>query len=117
MFEEIRKDDRRLFDRFSARYPAKFKDERESFGENVQLCDASAFGAQFSSRDRLFLNDKIALEVELPDGLAPMDLRGEVVWIRKNAANSWNIGLKFYQVELLRMARLYKFQSQTLSSS
>lgn len=112
MFEEIRKDDRRLFERFSARYPARFKDERELFGENVYLRNASAFGAQIATKDRLFLNDKIVLEVELPDGMDPMDLRGEVVWIKKTAPNFWDIGLKFHKVELLRMARLYKFQAQ-----
>lgn len=115
MFEEIRKDDRRLFERFSARYPAKFKDEREPFGENVYLRNASAFGAQFTTKDRLFLNDKIALEVDLPDGMGPMDLRGEVVWIQKTAPNFWEIGLKFHKIELLRMARLYKFHFNTVS--
>ncbi|MBZ0167296.1 MAG: PilZ domain-containing protein [Candidatus Omnitrophica bacterium] len=116
MNEEIRKDDRRLFDRFSARFPARFKDEREDFGESVYLRNASAFGAQISTRDRVFLNDKISIEVDLPDGMAPMDLRGEVVWIRKSAQNIWDLGIRFHKVELLRLARLYKFSVNTLSA-
>lgn len=116
MNEEIRKDDRRLFDRFSARFPARFKDEREEFGESVYLRNASAFGAQLSTRDRVFLNDKISIEVDLPDGMAPMDLRGEVVWIRKSAQNIWDLGIRFHKVELLRLARLYKFSVKTMSA-
>ncbi|MCA9404386.1 MAG: PilZ domain-containing protein [Candidatus Omnitrophica bacterium] len=114
MNEEIRKDDRRLFERFSARYPARFKDEREDFGEKIYLRDASAFGARLSGRDRLFLNDKISIEVDLPDGMAPMDLKGEVVWISKNAQSAWDFGIRFHKIELLRLARLYKFHVNSL---
>ena len=114
MSEEIRKDDRRLFERFSARFPARFKDEREDFGETVYLRDACAFGAHITTKDRLFLNDKISIEVDLPDGMAPMDLRGEVVWIKKSAQNIWDLGIKFHKIELLKLARLYKFHVNTL---
>lgn len=114
MNEEIRKDDRRLFERFSARYPARFKDEIDDFGEKVFLRDASAFGARITARDRLFLNDKISLEVDLPDGMSPMDLRGEVVWVRRSPQNIWDMGIRFHKIELLRLARLYKFHVKSL---
>lgn len=109
MNDEIRHDDRRLFSRFSAKYPAKFKDERDEFGQNVYLRNASAFGAQLASRNRLFLNDKIAIEVKLPDGTTPLNLKGEVVWIRKSAPGFWDVGLRFHKVDLMHLSRLYKF--------
>lgn len=109
MNEVIRKDDRRLFERFVARFPAKFKDDRYKHGEKVYLRDASAFGAQIVCKERLFLHDKVALEVQLPDGQSPMSLRGEVVWAKKATPRIWDIGVKFHKIELLRMARLYKF--------
>ncbi len=112
MYPEIRKDDRRLFDRFSAQYPAKFKDDREPFGEKVYLRNASAFGAHIATKDKLFLTDKVAIEVDLPDGLSPMDIRGEVVWVKRTSPSFWDIGLKFHKVELLRLARLYKFHAK-----
>lgn len=111
---EIRKDDRRLFERFSARYPARFKDERDSFGDRLYLRDASAFGAHITARDRLYLNDKVSFEVELPDGMAPMELRGEVVWIKKSAQNLWDFGIRFHKIELLKLSRLYKFHVNSL---
>ena len=114
MNEEIRKDDRRLFERFSARFPARFKDEPDAFGDKVYLRDACAFGARITTRDRLYLNDKISLEVDLPDGMAPMDLRGEVVWVRKAPQNVWDMGIRFHRIQLLRLARLYKFHVNSL---
>ncbi len=109
MDTEIRSDDRRLFKRFAAKFPAKFKDERDDFGENLYLRNASAFGAQLATRTRLFLHDKISLEVKLPDNQSPMDMRGEVVWIRKSSENFWDVGVKFHKVQLMPVSRLYKF--------
>ena len=102
-------DDRRTFSRFPSRFPAKFKDTRDDFGRTVMLRDASAEGARIVSKERLFLHDSIALEVDLPDGHQPMLLRGEVVWLNKDESEYWDIGLKFHKIELLRLSRLYKF--------
>ncbi|MBF0522149.1 MAG: PilZ domain-containing protein [Candidatus Omnitrophica bacterium] len=103
--------DQRLFERFSAKFPAKFKDAREDFGQNVHLEDASAQGVRIASRQRLYVNDSVSLEVELPDGHAPMNLRGQVVWVKHNDTESWDAGLKFYKISLVAMSRLYKFAS------
>ncbi len=101
--------ERRMFDRFSARFPAKFKDTRGDFGRDVFLRDASASGAQIITRDRLFYNDRIALEVELPDGISPMVLSGRVVWSKPASTNMWEIGLHFDDVNFMKIQRLFKF--------
>ena len=106
--------DNRLFERFSARFPAKFKDARDEYGFLLNLRDASAFGVRLSSRDRLFINDTITVEVCIPDAKAPMVLKGQVVWCRsKNVAN-WDVGLRLHRVDLMHMERLYKFVAPTL---
>ncbi|HLF19035.1 MAG TPA: PilZ domain-containing protein [Candidatus Omnitrophota bacterium] len=101
--------DNRLFERFQARFPAKFKDARDNFGSVLQLRDACAFGTRLTSKERLFTNDKITIEVDLPDGLAPMVLKGEVVWSKPTGSGNWEVGMKLHRVDLLRMSRLYKF--------
>ena len=101
--------ERRNYERFSARYPAKFKDTRDDFGMNLFLRNASAEGVQIASREQLFLNDHIALEVELPDHHTPMEIRGEVVWARNSQPNIWEAGLILHKIDLLKMSRLYKF--------
>jgi len=99
----------RNYERFSARYPAKFKDTRDDFGMNVFLQNASAEGVQIACRQQLFIHDHVTLEVELPDNHPPMEIRGEVIWVRNSQPNIWEIGLHLPKVDLLRMSRLYKF--------
>ncbi len=106
--------ERRIFDRFWARFPAKFKDTRGDYGRDVFLKDASASGAHILTRERMFLNDRVALEVELPDGGLPMPLNGRVVWTRlanTSGANTsgWDIGLQFEHIHFMKMQRLFKF--------
>ena len=100
--------ERRIFERFSARFPVKFKDTREEYGADVFLCDASAQGLRMVTKERFFLDDQIALEVELPDGGEPMVLSGRVVWVKLLNLSLWDIGIQFEQVDLLKMQRLFK---------
>lgn len=106
---DLHEGERRIFDRFSSRFPAKFKDTRKDFGADVYLRDASAGGVKITTKERLYLNDNVTLEVELPDGKGPMALRGEVIWIKNKTAEMWDVGLKFHKVVLMDMWRPYKF--------
>lgn len=101
--------DKRLFERFSSRFPARFKDSYFDYGTNVSLRDASAQGARIVCKDRLYINDTIFLEVQLPDGKDPMVLKGQVVWARNEELDIWDVGLKFFKIDLRRISRLYKY--------
>ncbi|MBF0570890.1 MAG: PilZ domain-containing protein [Candidatus Omnitrophica bacterium] len=101
-------DDRRVFERFSARFPVKFKDAREDYGTDVFLRDASAEGVRILTKERFFLDDQLALEVELPDGGEPMVLSGRVRWVKFLDLSLWDIGVQFPQVKFLKMQRLFK---------
>ena len=107
MFVQV--DDRRVFDRFMARFPVKFSNSREDFGSNVFLRDVSAEGAKIASKHSIFVNDKIDLLVELPDGHEPLSLNGRVVWTRKSNPANWDAGVKFDKVDLMDTQRIYKF--------
>jgi len=103
-------DERRTFNRFQTRFPVKFKDSRIDFGFDVILRDASANGVNILTKDRLFFNDHIALEVELPDGNDPLVLSGRVVRAKPiNDLSMWDIGLKFDEVDLMKMQRIFKY--------
>jgi len=52
-------EDKRLFDRFVARFPARFKDSRNDYGTSISLRNASAQGVQITTKERLFIDDKI----------------------------------------------------------
>jgi hypothetical protein len=106
--ETIPGSERRLFERFSARLPAKFKDSRFDFGSNVSLRDASAQGVRLISRERLFIHDSVSIEVKLPESDQVMTLRGEVVWAKRIENSFWDIGIQFYKIDLLSLSRLYQ---------
>ena len=100
--------ERRIFERFSARFPVKFKDAREDYGTEVFLRDASAQGARIVTKERFFLDDQVSLEVELPDGGDPMVLSGRVVWTKPFNTSLWDLGVEFTKVNFLKMKRLFK---------
>ena len=101
-------EERRLFDRFSARFPAKFKDSRNDYGTEVFLRDASAAGARLITRERSYVNDSLSLLVELPDGQEPLTLNGYVVWARPQDV-MWELGITFHRIEFVKLHRLFKF--------
>ena len=100
--------ERRMFNRFSARFPAKFKDTRGDFGRDVFLRDASASGVNIVTKERMFFNDQVSLEIELPDGSAPLVLSGRVMWSKPTSTSTWDIGLQFDEVNFMKMHRIYK---------
>ena len=106
-------EERRLFERFSARFPAKFKDSRNDYGTEVFLRDACAGGARLLSRERSFINDSLSLLVVLPDDQGPITLNGCVVWAKPQDV-MWEIGITFHRIELLKLHRLFKFSLQEL---
>jgi hypothetical protein len=103
------KGDRRLCGRFVSRFPAKFKDARDDFGEKIYLRNFSAGGIKITTRERLYINDGVILEVMLSDERGPMIFRGEIVWVRNRDPEIWDAGLKFYKVVLMDMWRLSEF--------
>jgi Tfp pilus assembly protein PilZ len=98
----------RVFERFSARFPVRFKHSSNDYGTDVFLRDASAQGARFTSKERLFLDDSVSLEVKLPDAQEPLVLNGRIVWTSPKAAHLWDVGLEFHKVDFMRIQRMYK---------
>jgi len=102
-------DNKRVFERFSARFPAKYQHAQNDYGQDVFLRDASAAGMKITSRQRLYLHDGISLEISLPDGNRPLHVNGRVVWSKLNGPDLWDVGLEFHKIDLLKIHRLYKF--------
>jgi hypothetical protein len=104
--------ERRIFERFDARFPAKLKDSREDYGEKVYLRNASAQGALLACKDHLYINDSVTLEVDVPQAAIPVTLRGRVMWVKKDHANFWEVGMKFHQISFMQLAKLYETATQ-----
>lgn len=109
MTAELINSDRRIFERFSAKFPAKVKDSRGDYGTGISLRDASAQGLKLTSKERLYLNDSVILDVKLPDSDVPLTLKGQVVWARAGALDVWDIGIRFHEIKFIHLSRLYQF--------
>lgn len=99
----------RLFERFSARFPVKFQHTRSDYGTDVFLRDASARGVKISTKERVFLNDSVSLQVKLPDGSEPVTLNGRVVWLQSKSPTFWEAGVELHKINLMEMQRIFKF--------
>lgn len=99
---------KRSFQRFSARFPCKFKDTRDDFGANVSLRDASATGVKLSTTEDLQIDDHVSLEVLLPDSIEPCIIKGEVIWLKNIQDNMRDVGIALHKTSLLTMSRLYR---------
>lgn len=109
--------DRRLFERFLARFPVRFKDSRNDYGTSVVLRNASASGITILTKEHLYVNDSVTLEVELPDCRIPLTLRGQVVWTQGEDPDVWEAGIKFHKIDLMNISRLYKHIPSSVPSS
>lgn len=104
-------EERRLFARFVSRFPTKLKDSDEEYGENFFLRDVSAGGVRIASRQRLFIEDFLSLNVELSDSKEPINLNGRVRWVKNHSANVWEAGMEFNKVDLMRVHRIMKYST------
>lgn len=105
---ENEKKEQRIFARFAARFPVNFKNLQDEDKCDVYLRDASAQGLKFTTTKRLFKNDNVSLDINIPDGFAPLTLNCKVVWTKLRAPNLWDVGLAFHKVNLMKVQRLYK---------
>ena len=109
-------EEQRTFERFPAVFPARFKGSDEEFGMKVFLRDASAEGGKILSREIFSLNDRVSIEIKLPDNPLPLDLAGKVVWGKRHQENLWDYGLQFAHIDLVKLARLYNFISPAVET-
>ncbi len=108
--------DRRMFERFPARFPVRFKDSRNDYGTSVVLRNASAGGITVLTKEHVYVDDSVTLEVALPDCRAPLTLRGQVVWTKREDPDVWDVGIKFHKIDFVNLSRLYRHIPSSVSS-
>ncbi|MEI6438362.1 MAG: PilZ domain-containing protein [Candidatus Omnitrophota bacterium] len=101
--------ERRLFERFDARFPTRLRDSSIDYGTDVYLKDASGTGIRLTSRQRMYIDDIISLEVKMPDGLEPVVLNGRVRWVHEVMGDLWEVGVEYHKVDFMRMHRLVRY--------
>lgn len=99
--------ERRLFERVSLRFPAKFSHLFDEFGKKVFVMNLSAQGANILSNEPLYKDQNVSIQVQVP-GVDPMEISGTVMWVRPKS-DLWDAGIRFHKIDLVRISRLYQY--------
>jgi len=100
------KHEKRMYERFASPCPIKFKYSRHDYNQDVSLENVSADGIKIATNEHLYRNDSISLEVLMDGKKHPLMLDGLVVWTKNKSPNLWDVGLKFYQINLMKIQQL-----------
>jgi len=106
--------ERRIFDRFSARFPVKIKNSEHEFGEKIFLSDISAQGACIATKQRISIDDEIGILVKLPDGKEPVPLNGRIKWVKDKNPSTWHAGVEFEQINFMTTQRIFTLVSKVV---
>ena len=98
-----------MFERLAARFPTRFRDTSVDYGVDVFLKDFSATGLSITTRQQMFIDDVLSIEVKMPDKHEPVKLSGRVRWVRKLQADQWNVGAEYHRVDFMHVNRLVRY--------
>ena len=102
--------DRRLFQRIPVDFPVRFKTEGQ---EGKGFCwDISAAGVGIFSQERLASRERLDLWLQIPDQHDPLNLSGEVIWVKETEPKTWRAGIAFSKIQLMALSRIFRYKRQ-----
>lgn len=101
-------EDRRIFDRFTAKFPVKFINLRENKESEALTEDVSAKGIGFTAKEELQLRTPLEMWLNIPDKGEPLYTRGEVVWSRMVEPNKFRVGVNLEKADLMGLSRVLR---------
>jgi len=97
--------DRRIFERFSTRFPARFLSRDSASEGQAQTLDISAKGMGLETAQELKLRSDVEIWLDLPDKGGPLYARGQVVWSRQQGLNNFHSGVELEKADLMGISR------------
>lgn len=101
-------EDRRIFDRVSAKFPLRFINLRENKEVEALSDDVSAKGIGFTSSEELHPRTPLEMWLNIPDKGEPLYTRGEVVWSRMVEPKKYRIGVNLEKADLMGLSRVLR---------
>jgi hypothetical protein len=108
IMEEEKFQDRRIFDRFTAKFPVKFINLRENKESEASIDDVSAKGIGITSNEQLSPRTALEMWLEIPDKGEPLYTRGEVVWSRRVEPDKFKVGVNLEKADLMGLSRVLR---------
>lgn len=100
--------DRRVFERFAAKFPVKFLIPHTNQEGLAQTQDVSAKGLGLVTKEELPVNASLELWLETPDRGESLYTRGEVVWSKCLEINRCQAGIKLEEADLMGFSRFLR---------
>jgi len=106
--EEEKIQDRRIFDRFAAKFPLKLINLRENKESEALTEDISAKGIGLTAPEQLQPRTPLEMWLKIPDKGEPLYIRGEVVWSRMVESNKHKVGVNLDKADLMGLSRVLR---------
>lgn len=109
--------ERRCYVRIDIDLPVRYTIPRGSVNlDAIKTKNISVGGICMTLNEKLNMHEILALEIELPEGPMPVMVKGEIVWVREDIAQSrkdeirhFDIGIEFRELLSKDRDRLFKF--------
>lgn len=106
--KEAEMDDRRIFERFSARFDMNLLCDGEMWERKATTCDISARGIGFVTERSLILKTPVEMWLKLPDNQEPLYTRGKVVWSKPLDNETCSAGVELEKADLIGISRVLR---------
>ncbi|HTZ10807.1 MAG TPA: PilZ domain-containing protein [Candidatus Margulisiibacteriota bacterium] len=101
-------EDRRIFERFSARFPVKFLSEGNDRECKAVTQDVSAKGMGMITGEELAVHTPLEMWLQLSDKEEPAYARGEVVWSKMLDPARFMVGVELEKADLMGVSRIIR---------
>ena len=103
-----RMEDRRIFQRFNARFSARLLDLTSGNEISAETSDICAKGIGLTLKEYLPVNTPLEAWVEVPDNAGPIYARGLAVWSRQEGESEYRIGMDLERADLMGLSRILR---------
>lgn len=101
-------EDRRIFERFTARFPLRFIDLKENKEGEASTENISAKGIGFLTTQPLQSRTSLEMWLQIPDKGEPLYTRGEVVWSKTIEPDKHRVGVNLEKANLMGLSRVLR---------
>ena len=101
-------EDRRIFERFTARFPLRFLSAVENKEGQAVTRDISAKGVGFVTDEELVPHTGLEMWFEVPDKGEPIYARGQVAWLRRAEPAKFRAGVELEKADFMGISRVLR---------
>ncbi len=101
-------EDRRIFQRFNFRFPARLLDLNNGSEIPAETSDVSAKGLGLVLKQRIPVNTPLEAWLQIPDSGEPLYTRGMAVWSKQDSQDQYRIGMDLERADLMGLSRILR---------